>query len=124
MQEAITLANHAAHPQPDDDVLTLGNEPTSHGRGSAAAGAHASPMGPTVRVFEPSLSSNSRPAAAIDQERRLRLTQCALDYLRRLRNPPLKRRFDVVEVLLGDGKVREIRHLPTTFPMSRPHRYG
>ena len=66
-----------------------------------------------------------RPAAAIDQERRRRLSQCAFDYLRRLNRPPVKTRFDVVEVLLGeDGRVREIRHLPNTFPMPAPHRYG
>jgi hypothetical protein len=29
-----------------------------------------------------------------------------------------------VEVLITDGAVREIRHLPNTFSLSRPHRYG
>jgi hypothetical protein len=32
--------------------------------------------------------------------------------------------FDIVEVLLADGVVREIRHLPNAFPMERPYRYG
>jgi hypothetical protein len=31
------------------------------------------------------------------------LTRCAFDYLRLLKNPPIKIRFDVVEVLLEDG---------------------
>lgn len=66
----------------------------------------------------------SRPAAAVNAERRRRLSQCALDYLRRLKNPPVKIRFDIVEVLLNDGKVREIRHLPNTFAMAKPFRYG
>lgn len=66
----------------------------------------------------------SRPAAAVNAERRRRLSQCALDYLRRLKNPPVKIRFDIVEVLLKDGEVREIRHLPDTFAMSKPFRYG
>jgi putative endonuclease len=66
----------------------------------------------------------SRPAAAVNAARRLRLSQCALDYLRLLKNPPVKLRFDIVEILLRDGMVKEIRHLPNTFPMSRPHRYG
>jgi putative endonuclease len=66
----------------------------------------------------------SRPAAAVNAERRRRLSQCALDYLRRLKNPLVKIRFDIVEVLLNDGKVREIRHLPNTFAMAKPHRYG
>ena len=65
-----------------------------------------------------------RPAAAVDQERRGRLTRAALDYLRLLRNPPVKLRFDIVEVLLQDGAVREVRHLPNAFAMERPYRYG
>lgn len=66
----------------------------------------------------------ARPAAAVNAERRRRLSQCALDYLRRLKNPPVKIRFDIVEVLLDDGKVCEIRHLPNTFAMAKPFRYG
>lgn len=66
----------------------------------------------------------SRPAAAVNAERRRRLSQCALDYLRRLKNPEVKIRFDIVEVLLNDGKVHEIRHLPNTFAMAKPFRYG
>jgi putative endonuclease len=65
-----------------------------------------------------------RPAAAVDKERRGRLTRAGLDYLRLLRNPPVKVRFDIVEVLLQDGQVREIRHLPNSFAMERPYRYG
>ena len=65
-----------------------------------------------------------RPAAAVNKERRQRLSRAALDYLRLLKNPKVKLRFDIVEVLLEDGAVREIRHLPNTFPMERPYRYG
>src|SRR6266496_2873111 len=53
-----------------------------------------------------------RPAAAVNKERRQRLSRAALDYLRLLRNPPVKLRFDIVEVLLRDGAVHELRHLP------------
>jgi len=66
----------------------------------------------------------TRPAAAVDAERRRRLSHCALDYLRLLKNPRVKIRFDIVEVLLAEGGVREIRHLPNSFAMSRPLRYG
>lgn len=66
----------------------------------------------------------SRPAAAVDADRRRRLSRCALDYLRLLKNPRVKIRFDIVEVLLADGNVLEIRHLPNTFTMARPFRYG
>jgi len=65
-----------------------------------------------------------RPAAAVNKERRQRLTRAALDYLRLLKNPRVKLRFDIVEVLLADGAVREVRHLPNTFAMEKPYRYG
>jgi len=66
----------------------------------------------------------SRPAAAVDARKRRLLSQTALDYLRLLKNPEVKIRFDIVEVLLADGDVREIRHLPNTFSLSKPYRYG
>lgn len=65
-----------------------------------------------------------RPAAAVNQRKRRLLCQTALDYLRLLKNPPVKIRFDIVEVLLQEGNVREVRHLPNTFPMEKPYRYG
>jgi len=65
-----------------------------------------------------------RPAAAVDKDKRRLLSQAALDYLRLLRNPAIKFRFDIVEVLLQEGRVREVRHLPNTFTLSRPYRYG
>ena len=66
----------------------------------------------------------TRPAAAVDARKRKLLSQAALEYLRRLRNPPVKFRFDIVEVLLADGAVREVRHLPNTFALVKPYRYG
>jgi putative endonuclease len=65
-----------------------------------------------------------RPAAAVDAEKRRHLSLAALDYLRRLRNPKVKIRFDIVEVLLAEGRVGEVRHLPNAFPLSAPYRYG
>jgi hypothetical protein len=41
-----------------------------------------------------------------------------------LKNPPVKIRFDIVEVLLHESAVREVRHLPNTFVMEKPYRYG
>jgi putative endonuclease len=66
----------------------------------------------------------TRPAAAVDARKRKLLSQTALDYLQRLKNPAVKIRFDIVEVLLAEGAVREIRHLPNTFSLSKPYRYG
>ena len=65
-----------------------------------------------------------RPAAAVNARKRRLISQCGLDYLKRLKQPQIKIRFDVVEVLLSDGSVREIRHLPNTFHLSPPYRYG
>ena len=66
----------------------------------------------------------TRPAAAVDARKRRLLSQTALDYLRLIKNPQVQMRFDIVEVLLTDGAVREIRHLPNTFSLSKPYRYG
>lgn len=66
----------------------------------------------------------TRPAAAVNAHKRRLLSQTALDYLKLLKNPPVKIRFDIVEVLLCDGEIHKIRHLPNTFPMSKPYRYG
>src|SRR6266478_1868668 len=65
-----------------------------------------------------------RPAAAVNARKRRLLSQTALDYLRLIHNPPVKIRFDIVEVLLHDGGISEVRHLPNSFPMSTPYRYG
>jgi len=65
-----------------------------------------------------------RPAAFVNAQKRRALTRCAFDYLRLLKNPPIKIRFDVVEVLLEDGVVVEVRHLPNTFTVVPPYRYG
>lgn len=66
----------------------------------------------------------TRPAAAVDARKRRLLSQTALDYLKLLKNPQVKIRFDIVEVLLAEGEVREVRHLPNTFSLSKPYRYG
>jgi putative endonuclease len=77
-----------------------------------------------IEVKTRSSEAWTRPAAAVDARKRKLLSQTALDYLRLLKNPAVKIRFDIVEVLLADGAVREIRHLPNTFSLSQPYRYG
>jgi putative endonuclease len=77
-----------------------------------------------VEVKTRSSEEWTRPASAVNAERRRRLTRTALDYLRLLRNPQVKIRFDIVEVLLEAEAIREVRHLPNTFAMERPYRYG
>jgi putative endonuclease len=77
-----------------------------------------------VEVKTRSDESWTRPAAAVNARKKKLLSQTALDYLKRLKSPPVKIRFDIVEVLLTDGEVREVRHLPNTFSLSPPYRYG
>jgi putative endonuclease len=77
-----------------------------------------------VEVKTRSSEDWSRPAAAVDARKRKLLSQTALDYLQLLKNPAVKIRFDIAEVLLLEGAVREIRHLPNTFALAKPYRYG
>ncbi len=77
-----------------------------------------------VEVKTRSSEAWTRPAATVNAHKRRLLSQTALDYVKLLKQPPVKIRFDIVEVLLSDGEVREIRHLPNTFAMSKPYRYG
>ena len=77
-----------------------------------------------VEVKSRSSEDWTRPAAAVDARKRRLLSQTALDYLKLLKNPQVKIRFDIVEILLADGAVREVRHLPNSFPMEKPYRYG
>lgn len=77
-----------------------------------------------VEVKTRSSEDWTRPADAVDARKRKLLSQTALDYLKLLKNPAVKFRFDIVEVLLSDGKVGEIRHLTNAFALSKPYRYG
>ncbi len=77
-----------------------------------------------VEVKTRSSEDWGRPAAAVNARKKRLLSQAALDYLRLLKNPEVKIRFDIVEVLLAEGKVREIRHLPATFTLAAPYRHG
>jgi putative endonuclease len=77
-----------------------------------------------VEVKTRSSEDWTRPAAAVDADKRRHLSQTALDYLRLLNYPEVPIRFDIVEVLLDQDQVREIRHLPNTFSLSAPYRYG
>jgi putative endonuclease len=77
-----------------------------------------------IEVKARSSETWTRPAAAVDARKKKLLSQTALDYLKLLKNPEVKFRFDIVEVLLADGAVREVRHLPNTFSLSKPYRYA
>lgn len=65
-----------------------------------------------------------RPAGAVNARKRRLLSMTALDYLKRLPDRRVSIRFDIVEVLLTDGRVTDVRHLPNTFALSKPFRHG
>lgn len=77
-----------------------------------------------VEVKTRSSEEWTRPARAVDADKRRKLARAAFDYLRRLKNPRVKLRFDIVEVLWADGTAREIRHLPNAFTLAPPYRLG
>lgn len=77
-----------------------------------------------VEVKTRAASNWTRPAAAVNARKRRLLSQTALDYLKLLKQPQVRIRFDIVEVLLADGVTPEVRHLPNTFALSPPYRYG
>lgn len=77
-----------------------------------------------VEVKTRSSEDWTRPAAAVDADKRRRLSLAALDYLKLLGHPRVPVRFDIVEVLLEAGRVREVRHLPNAFALTAPYRYG
>lgn len=73
-----------------------------------------------VEVKTRSQQNWGRPADAVNRKRQQRLSRAALDYLRRIDQPDVKARFDVVEVLLVNDQLQEIRHLPNAFPVITP----
>lgn len=72
-----------------------------------------------VEVKTRSSESWTRPAAAVNADKKRKLTAAARNYLRLLHNPEIAYRFDIVEVLLNDGEVAEIRHQPNAFAPGR-----
>jgi len=68
-----------------------------------------------VEVKTRSSEEWTRPAAAVDARKRRLLSLTAEDYLRKLEDRRVKWRFDIVEVLLADGVVSEVRHVVHAF---------
>jgi len=65
------------------------------------------------------------PSEAVDRTKQRHISKVALDYLRRLRYPEVKFRFDIVEVLMQHGtrKPDDIRLIQDAFEMSEPYMY-
>ena len=65
------------------------------------------------------------PSEAVKKEKQRHMIRVALDYLRLLKNPRIKFRFDIVEVLLREDakKPDDIRVIPNAFDLSKPFIY-
>jgi putative endonuclease len=68
-----------------------------------------------VEVKTRSSEDWARPSSAVDRDKRQRLVKMGAAYRRRLPNPYVKYRYDIVEVLLDGGDVREVRHITNAF---------
>ena len=76
-----------------------------------------------VEVKARSREDWTRPAAAVDRKKQRRMSAVAVAYLRQLKTRKVRWRFDIVEVLLHDGEVCEVRHLPNAFPGDDRYRF-
>ena len=64
-----------------------------------------------------------RPFAAVDREKRKRISRGALAWLRMLDNPDILFRFDVAEVILADHAKPRVELIKNAFPLSKPYLY-
>ena len=75
-----------------------------------------------VEVKTRSSEAWRRPAAAVNQDKQRKIVATARDYLRLLERSDIPVRYDIVEVLLEEGRVNEIRHQPNAFAPARKSR--
>lgn len=75
-----------------------------------------------VEVKTRSSETWTRPASAVNAEKQRKIITTARDYLRLLESREIPVRYDIVEVLLEDGKVNEVRHQPNAFAPGRNRR--
>src|SRR6266516_490759 len=64
-----------------------------------------------------------RPFAAVDREKRKRISRGAVAWLRMLDNPDILFRFDVAEVILADHAKPRVELIKNAFPLSKPYIY-
>ncbi|MCB1091706.1 MAG: YraN family protein [Verrucomicrobiae bacterium] len=76
-----------------------------------------------VEVKTRSRTDYGRPVRAVDRGKQLLITKGALSWLRELNHPEVKFRFDVVEVVMEEGKPPQIEHLKNVFQMPDAYRY-
>lgn len=75
-----------------------------------------------VEVKTRSSSDFGAPSLAVTAAKQKHISRVALDYLRRLKQPPAAVRFDIVEVIHSDNRF-EFQHIEDAFPLSEPFIY-
>jgi putative endonuclease len=64
-----------------------------------------------------------RPSAAVNKDKRFRISRAAMRYMKKLKKKPLYFRFDIVEVVgKPDQDAPIIRHLPNAFTLDKRFR--
>ena len=64
-----------------------------------------------------------RPFSAVDRQKQKRISRGGLAWLRRLDNPDILFRFDVVEVIVSDDAKPRLELIKNAFPLSKPYLY-
>lgn len=78
-----------------------------------------------VEVKTRSSEEFGHPSEAIDKRKQRHVSKVALDYLRMLNNPPVRFRFDIVEILASDADEEpdDIRLYQNAFDLTEPFIY-
>ena len=76
-----------------------------------------------VEVKTRSREDFGRPFEAVTREQQQRISRGALAWLRMLDNPDILFRFDVVEVMIRDGRRPRIELIRNAFQLSAPYIY-
>src|SRR6266516_5048082 len=64
-----------------------------------------------------------RPIAAVDREKRRRISRGGLNWLRMLDDPDILFRFDVVEVVIVEDASPRLELIKSAIPLSKPYIY-
>lgn len=75
-----------------------------------------------VEVKSRESDEEARPSDSIGPAKQLHISRAALDYLRRLDNPEVHARFDVVEIIWAPPRPR-FNLIQNAFPLSEPYLY-
>ena len=75
-----------------------------------------------VEVKSRESGEDARPSDSIGSAKQLHISRSALDYLRRLHNPDVAARFDVVEVVWAPPRP-QFSLIQDAFPLSEPYTY-